>query len=115
MRAPYLLTSSLQAFQAEGSSGRRNARIRIKFVLVEQASADILAAKVFEREIRARSSGAKSIVLAFDKAMGEIAPQVIDWVLESVDAPRAPVVAVESDEEDEDESDEIEDIEDGDL
>ncbi len=86
MRAPYLLTSTLQAFQAEGSGGNRVSRIRIKFVLVEQASADILASKVFERETRTRGQGAKAIVLAFDEAMAEIAPQVMDWVLETVDA-----------------------------
>ncbi len=95
MRAPYLLQSTLQAFQAEGG-GRRSARIRIKFVLVEQASADILASKVFEREVRARGAGAKSIVLAFNEALGEIAPQLMDWVLDTIDATRTAVVEVES-------------------
>lgn len=96
MKAHYLLKSNLQAFQVENFTGKRNVRVRIKFLLVEQSSADILASKVMESTVRTKSSGAKAIALAFDEAMGVIAPEMMDWVLATIDAKRAATAQAES-------------------
>ncbi len=96
--APYMLTGHVQDFQAE-AGGRPRAHVRLKLIVVEQASARILASRVFEAEVKARSAGAKQVVLAFNEAMATLLPEIVTWAFAVVDDERQAVQSSEREQE----------------
>jgi cholesterol transport system auxiliary component len=84
LRADYALLTDLRDFQAEytdGRSGPPDIRIRVNARLVTLPRRTQVAATTVESVVRAESTGAESIVLAFDAAFDRVAGDLVEWTL----------------------------------
>jgi len=80
LKADFLLTSDLQDFEVDASSGNPAAHVVVTMRLVRTRDRTIVASKQFESAIQVRGD-LEEAVYSFDSALGEILPQIVDWAL----------------------------------
>jgi len=81
LSADYVLSPDIRDFSAtyDASGGAPLARIRIAAELITMPGRNIAAATSVTREVRAGANDLPSIVLAFDRALGEAIQDLIAW------------------------------------
>src|SRR4051812_5765575 len=81
LSADYVLSTDIRDFSAtyDASGGAPLARIRIAAELITMPGRNIAAATSVTREARAAANDLPSIVLAFDRALGEAVQDLIGW------------------------------------
>ena len=81
LSADYVLNTDIRDFSAtyDSSGGAPLARIRIAAELITMPGRNIAAATSVTREARAGANDLPSIVLAFDRALGEAVQDLIAW------------------------------------
>ena len=81
LSADYVLSTDIRDFSAiyDASGGAPLARIRIAAELITMPGRNIAAATSVTREARAGANDLPSIVLAFDRALGEAVQDLIAW------------------------------------
>ncbi len=87
LRSDFNLKTELREFQAEyfGGSSEARVRVRINAKIVKQPRQVIVASQSFESLQSAQGSGVKSIVDAFDLALGGVIKQLVEWTLLTAD------------------------------
>ena len=81
-RADFGLRLDLRDFEADydrGDSAAPLVRVRIAARLVEGSQRGLLAAQVFDSEVRAQSNSTRAIVAAFDQAANSVAQELASW------------------------------------
>ena len=90
LRADYSLLTDLREFQAEYvGNGPPRVRVRLNAKLIRMPQREILAHETFEFVEQAPSEDLKSIVSAFDVALGRTLKRIVEWTLTSV-PPQSP-------------------------
>ena len=90
LRADYSLLTDLREFQAEYmGDGPPRVRVRLNAKLVRMPQRTILATETFEFIEAAASSDLKTVVGAFDRALGKTLKRIVEWSL-TVVPPRSP-------------------------
>jgi len=81
LSADYVLSTDIRDFSAtyDSSGGAPLARVRIAAELITMPGRNIAAATSVTREARAGANDLPSIVLAFDRALGEAVQELIAW------------------------------------
>lgn len=87
LRADYALGIALHDFQLEVAGGTR-AVIRLQARLLDYTTNRVLAARAFDVEAPAGASDAAAAFAAFETALNQLVPQVVDWALREGDAVR---------------------------
>lgn len=87
LRADYALGIALHDFQLEVAGGTR-AVIRLQARLLDYTTNRVLSARAFDVEAPAGSSDAAAAFAAFETALNQLVPQVVDWALHEGDAVR---------------------------
>jgi cholesterol transport system auxiliary component len=80
LKADFTLTTDLQDFEVDASSGIPTAHIAVTMRLIRTRDRTIVASKQFESAIQVRGD-LDEAVYSFDSAIGEIMPQIVDWAL----------------------------------
>ena len=80
LKADFILTTDLQDFQVETGSGDAAVHIRLTARLVRTRDRTIVAARSFESSVPA-SGNFDGAITAFDGAVAEMLPQMVDWTL----------------------------------
>ncbi len=80
LKADFMLTTDLQDFQVETGSGDAVVHFRITARLVRARDRTIVAARSFESSTPA-SGNLDGAITAFDAAIAEVLPQMVDWTL----------------------------------
>lgn len=80
----YVLKAELREFQAERTPDgtRTDARVRINLKLIKVTSGIIIASESFERSSPATDDAPRSIIAAFDDALGAVLKRAVTWTLE---------------------------------
>lgn len=92
LRADYSLLTDLREFQAEYTgTGPPRVRVRLNVKMVRMPQREILAFETFEYVEQATDSDLKSVVIAFDSALGKTLKRIVTWTLTVVppESPRA--------------------------
>lgn len=92
LRADYSLLTDLREFQAEyAGAGPPRVRVRLNVKMVRMPQREILAFETFEYVEQATDSDLKSVVVAFDSALGKTLKRIVTWTLTVVppESPRA--------------------------
>lgn len=85
LRADYALGIALHDFQFE-VAGSTRAVIRLQARLLDYTTNRVLAAHAFDIEAPAGGSDAAAAFTAFETALNQLVPQVVEWVLREGDA-----------------------------
>jgi cholesterol transport system auxiliary component len=85
LHADYALAIDLRDFQLELDGGA-HAMIRFQARLSDYSSNRVLATRAFEARAAAPSSDAAGAFVAFQAALGEVVPALVDWTLARGDA-----------------------------
>jgi len=88
LRADYSLSIQLHDFQLEVAGGAR-AVIHLQARLLDYTTNRVLAARAFEARAPAAGSDAAAAFGAFEAALGELVPQLVDWTLTQGEAAHA--------------------------
>lgn len=89
LRSDYELKSDLREFQALlPASGEAvpEVWVRMNFKIVAHPSAQIVASMTAERRVRAPDEGISGIVFAFDRALGGVLKDAVQWTLRTAEA-----------------------------
>ncbi len=86
LSADYALAIELRDFQAEIDRGSAQAAIRLKAKLFDRRSNRIVATQSFEATSPAAGIDVASAAAAFEKALDEILPQLVEWTLQAGNA-----------------------------
>ena len=79
----FLLKSELREFEVRaGADGQATVLVRLVLKLVRQASGEIVASTVLERELPSSDDTAPAVAVAFDEALGKIMKRAVAWTLE---------------------------------
>jgi cholesterol transport system auxiliary component len=89
VRGDFGLISELRAFQIERRGAREEAVVVLSVKLVRYATNDVLAARVFDARTTVGESGSLGVAAAFQSAVDQLVPAVVDWTLEVGEANRA--------------------------
>lgn len=82
LRSDYLLNSELREFQAEyNGDGPPKVRVEVNAILVEMPRREIVAFHTAERVVQAKDNRMISIIQAFDKALGKVLADLVEWAL----------------------------------
>ena len=82
LRADYSLLTELREFQAEyNGAGAPKVRVRINAKLVKMPQRIIIGTTTVERVQAAASGDMKSVVHAFDTALGKTLKRIVEWTL----------------------------------
>lgn len=88
LNADYELALELRDFQAEVDGSSARAVIRVHAKLFDHRSNRIVAMRAFEATAPAASSAAGDAVAAFETALSELMPRLVEWTLETGSAAR---------------------------
>jgi cholesterol transport system auxiliary component len=72
-----------EAVYRNGDSAAPTAIVDLRAKLIDRRSRDLVASRRFDAEETAGENRLGSIIAAFDGAMNQIAPQLVDWTLTS--------------------------------
>lgn len=89
LTADYALAIDLHDFQAEIESGGTRAAIRLQARLFDLQSNRILATHAFAATAPAAGSDAAGAVAAFDDALADLLPALVDWTIATGNAAHA--------------------------
>lgn len=83
LRPDYVLQSELRDFQAEYDAAGRPPliRVRLNVKMVRMPERVIVGSNTVERTARAEGNDMENVVLAFDKALGEVMKRTVEWTL----------------------------------
>lgn len=81
LRAEVGLTLELRAFQAEVGPDGARAVVRLQASLVDYSSNRVFAARSFEAITPAQSPAITAMFPAFEAALDQVVPQLVDWTL----------------------------------
>ena len=83
LRPDYALQSELRDFQAEYDAAGRPPliRVRLNAKMVRMPERVIIGSNTVERTARAEGSDMSNVILAFDKALGEVMKRIVEWAL----------------------------------
>ncbi len=83
LRSDYNLKTDLREFQAEyfGPDGIPTIRVRLNAKLVKLPQRAIVASKTFEATTLAKGKDIQQVIQAFDKALGKVLRQTVEWTL----------------------------------
>ena len=90
LNADFELAIELRDFQAEVDGTSVRAVIRFQAKLFDHHSNRIVAVRAFEATASAATSAAGDAVAAFDVALSELMPKLVDWTIEAGNAHRTP-------------------------
>lgn len=90
LSADFELAIELRDFQAEVDGGSVKSVIRLQAKLFDHRSNRIVATHAFDATAPAASSAASDAVAAFDVALSELMPRLVDWTIEAGEAHRTP-------------------------
>ncbi len=96
VRGDFILLTELRDFQAEYRGDERSAHVSLSIKLVRATSNDVLAAQVFTQRVSIDGSGTPAVIAAFQRAIDELLPAIVEWTLRTGDAnyngalPRVP-------------------------
>lgn len=88
LRADYALAIALHDFQLEMVGGTR-AVIRLQARLLDYTSNRVLASRAFDVAAPAGGSDATAAFTAFETALNQLVPQLVDWSLHEGEAARS--------------------------
>jgi cholesterol transport system auxiliary component len=88
LRADYALSIVLRDFQLEVDGGA-HASIRVQARLLDYTSNRVLATQAFTAQAPSSGSDAASAFIAFQTALNEIVPALVEWTLHEGEARRA--------------------------
>ena len=85
LRSDYNLKSELREFQAEYLDGASTptVRVRLNAKLIRQPQRAIIGSRNFEAFQEASGTDMRSIVAAFDDALGKVLRQTVEWTLKA--------------------------------
>lgn len=86
VRGDFILMTELRDFQAEYDGQAPAARVTLSIKLVRATSNDVLVAHVFSQRVPFEGSGTPAVVAAFQRALDQLLPEVVEWTLRSGDA-----------------------------
>jgi cholesterol transport system auxiliary component len=86
VRGDYALIGTLRRFQSEGDDA---VAVTLSAKLVRYTTNDVLAARVFDASVPVDGNGMAAVVAAFERALGELAPQIVAWTIETGEADAA--------------------------
>lgn len=83
LRSDFNLKSELREFQAELTEGDPLPLVRVSLAskLIAQPRQEIVAARVAEHRVKAKSSDVLAVVRAFDEALGRVLRETVQWTL----------------------------------
>lgn len=82
LRADYVLKTDLREFQAEyKGDGPPIVHVKINAKLIKMPQRTIIASFKSERKIQAVGTNVIEIIRAFDKALGKVLKEVVEWAL----------------------------------
>jgi cholesterol transport system auxiliary component len=84
LRSDLNVKSELREFQAEyfdGVDKAPNIRVRLNVKLIRQPRREIVASRTFETLVPSTGTSMRSIVEAFDEAVGKVLKNVVTWTL----------------------------------
>lgn len=81
LHGDYLLNIDLYDFETQYREGSPHAVIRLTAKLTDSSLNRIAAARTFEADAPVAGSLAPAAAAAFDQALGELLPQIVDWTL----------------------------------
>ena len=91
LNGDYSLAIELRDFQAELAGTDTRAAIRLSAKLFDRRSNRIVASRAFNQESPAAGSDVASAVAAFEQALDQLLPQIVDWTVQAgQDHARAP-------------------------
>ena len=88
LRADYALALEVRDFQLEMNPAP-HAQIRLQVRLLDYTSNRVLAAHAFSAEAPAQGSDAAAAFAAFEAALNQLVPQLVDWSLREGEAAHA--------------------------
>jgi len=88
LSADYSLVLELRDFQAELDGSTANAVIRFTAKLFDHRRSRVVATQAFATTRRAASADIGTMVGAFEQALNELLPQLVDWTLREGNAHR---------------------------
>lgn len=86
MRGDYALAIELRDFQIEYRDGQPQAAVRFHARLLDYTSNRVLAARAFSAQTPASGKDAASAFTAFEAALDQIIPGLVDWTLQEGNA-----------------------------
>lgn len=81
LRGDYALAIDLRDFQIEYRGGAAAAAIRFQARLLDYTSNRVLASRAFEAQAPAAGASAANAFAAFEAALNQVIPQLVDWTL----------------------------------
>jgi cholesterol transport system auxiliary component len=81
LNGDYSLAIELRDFQAELAGGEARAAIRLSAKLFDRRSNRIVASQAFSEESPAAGSDVASTVAAFEKALDQLLPRIVEWTV----------------------------------
>lgn len=81
MRGDYALAIELRDFQIEYHNGQPQAAVRFQARLLDYTTNRVLAAQSFDAQTPAAGKDAASAFVAFEAAINEAIPKLVDWTL----------------------------------
>lgn len=86
LNGDFSLSIELRDFQLELGSGSAQAAIRFSAKLFDRRSNRIVAGRAFDQVVPAAASDVASAVAAFEQALDQLLPQLVDWTLQQGEA-----------------------------
>lgn len=83
LNGDYSLAIELRDFQAEIADGEARAAIRLSAKLFDRRSNRIVASRAFSQESPAAASDVASAVAAFEQALDQLLPKIVDWTVQA--------------------------------
>lgn len=81
LHGDYLLAVDLYDFETQYRDGSPHAVIRLNAKLTDSSTNRIAAARAFEADAPVAGSQAAAAAAAFDQALAELLPSIVDWAL----------------------------------
>ncbi len=86
LHGDYLLATDLYDFETQYRDGSPHAVIRLNVKLTDSSTNRIAAARAFEADAPVAGSQAAGAAAAFDQALAELLPSIVDWALTEGDS-----------------------------
>ncbi len=90
MRADFALAIELRDFQLELTAAGAQARIGFQARLLDYSSNRVLASRAFDTHVAASGADAAGAFTAFQAALNEIVPMLVEWTLAEGTSAQAP-------------------------
>ncbi len=83
LRSDFNLKSELREFQAELAEGDPLPSVRVSLAskLIGQPRQEIVAARIVQHRVKAKSTEVLAVVQAFDEALGRVLRETVQWTL----------------------------------